>query len=349
VNRHARFPPEHPPVAFGRVGILLVNLGSPEAPTAAAVRPYLRQFLSDPRVVELPKLIWSVVLNGFVLRSRPKETAKAYAAVWDQEANDSPLRAITRAQTGKLASRLGARALVDFAMRYGEPSIPSVLARLRAAGCDRLLIAPLYPQYSSATTGTAIEEVFRVLAAERWMPAIRTLPPYHDHPAHVAALAQSIRDGLSGLSFVPERLVMSFHGMPTSTLMKGDPYHCQCRKTARLVADALGMADRVDVTFQSRFGPAEWLQPYTEPHLVELAQKGLRRIAIVCPGFSADCLETLEEIAMEAREAFLEAGGTDYAYLPCLNDGETGMAMLESLIGQELRGWVSLEAVESRV
>jgi ferrochelatase len=349
VNRHATFPPEHPPVAFGRVGVLLVNLGSPEAPTAAAVRPYLRQFLSDPRVVELPKLIWAVVLNGFVLRTRPRETAKAYAAVWDREANDSPLRAITRAQTEALATRLEGRAVVDFAMRYGEPSIPSVLARLRAAGCDRLLVAPLYPQYSSATTGTAVEEVFRVLSAERWMPALRTLPPYHDHPAHVAALARSIRDSLAALPFEPERLVMSFHGMPTSTLMKGDPYHCQCRKTARLVADALGLADRLEVTFQSRFGPAEWLQPYTEPRLVELAERGVKRVAIVCPGFSADCLETLEEIALEARDAFLEAGGTDYAYLPCLNDGAIGMEMLERLILEELGGWVALEAAPAAV
>jgi ferrochelatase len=349
VNRHSTFPPEHPPVAFGRVGVVLLNLGSPEAPTAAAVRPYLRQFLSDPRVVELPRIIWSVVLNGFVLRTRPKETARAYAAIWDREANDSPLRAITRAQTDKLAKRLAGRAVVDFAMRYGEPSIPTVLARMRAAGCDRLLIAPLYPQYSSATTGTALEEVFRVLAAERWMPAIRTLPPYHDHPAHVAALARSIEEQLRALPFEPERLVLSFHGMPTATLLKGDPYHCQCRKTARLVADAIGMADRLEVTFQSRFGPAEWLQPYTEPRLVALAQSGVRRVAIACPGFSADCLETLEEIALEARDAFLEAGGTDYAYLPCLNDSRAGMSMLERLVSQELEGWVSLEAVETPV
>ncbi|MFQ3666303.1 MAG: ferrochelatase, partial [Sphingomonadaceae bacterium] len=219
------------------------------------------------------------------------------------------------------------------------------LKALREAGCDRLLLAPLYPQYSSATTGTALEEVFRVLCAERWMPAIRTLPPYHDHPAHIAALASSTRAMLEALPFEPQRLVMSFHGMPVATLAKGDPYHCQCRKTARLLGEALGMSDRVEVTFQSRFGPAEWLQPYTEPRLLELAKEGVQRVAILCPGFSADCLETLEEIAIEARDAFLAAGGTDYAYLPCLNASAEGIAMLEALLAQELSGWVELEGV----
>ncbi len=334
---------------MGRVGVLLVNLGSPEAPTPAAVRPYLREFLSDPRVVELPRLIWKPVLCGVVLPTRPYRTAEAYAAIWDREADDSPLRVITRAQADALAARLSGDLFVDFAMRYGLPSIAERLRAMRESGCDRILFAPLYPQYSSATTGTAMAELFRVLAEERWIPAIRTLPPYYDDPLHIAALARSLREGLEALSFEPERLVLSFHGMPVSTLLKGDPYHCQCRKTARLLAEALGMADRVEVTFQSRFGPAEWLQPYTEARLRELAGSGVRRVAVASPGFSADCLETLEEIAIGGREVFLGAGGTHYAYLPCLNAGEAGMAMLEALVRRELSGWVALEGVTEPV
>ncbi len=341
----AHRPADHPEVRHGRVGVLLLNLGSPDAPTPAAVRPWLRQFLSDPRVVELPRLAWGLLLNGFVLQTRPARTAEAYAAIWDRAADDSPLRVITRAQADALAARLGPDILVDFAMRYGTPAIPDRLRALRAAGCDRILIAPLYPQYSSATTGTALEAVFRTIAEERWVPSLRTLPPYYDHPGHIAALAERTRAQLAALPFVPERLVMSFHGMPVSTLVKGDPYHCQCRKTARLLGEALGMADRVEVTFQSRFGRAEWFQPYTEPRLLELAAAGVRRVAVTCPGFSADCLETLEEIAIEAREAFLAAGGTDYAYLPCLNATDQGIAMLEGLLRQELLGWVPLEEV----
>jgi ferrochelatase len=337
-------PPDHPSVAFGRVGVLLVNLGSPDSPTPAAVRPYLRQFLSDPRVVELPSFIWKPVLWGVVLQTRPQRTAEAYAAIWDREANDSPLRVITRAQTEAVTDWLGERAVVAFAMRYGSPAIADQLRSLRAAGCDRLLIAPLYPQYSSATTGTVLEEVFRCLATERWMPAIRTMAPYFDHPAHIAALARLVSAQLAALPFQPERVVMSFHGMPVTTLMKGDPYHCQCRKTARLLGEALGLADRVEVTFQSRFGPAEWLQPYTEPRLLELAGQGVKRVAVLCPGFSADCLETLEEIAIEARDAFLAAGGADYAYLPCLNTSDEGNAMLRTLLAEDLGGWVALDA-----
>lgn len=341
----AHRPADHPDVPHGRVGVLLINLGSPDAPTPAAVRPYLRQFLSDPRVVELPRLAWGLLLNGFVLQTRPARTAEAYAAIWDRAANDSPLRVITRAQADALAARFGPDIRVDFAMRYGAPGIPERLRALREAGCDRILIAPLYPQYSSATTGTALEEVFRAVAAERWVPSLRTLPPYFDHPAYIAALAEATRAQLATLPFEPERLVMSFHGMPISTLMKGDPYHCQCRKTARLLGEALGLADRVEVTFQSRFGPAEWLQPYTEPRLLELAAAGVRRVAVVCPGFSADCLETLEEIAIEARDAFLAAGGTDYAYLPCLNASTAGIEMLDALVRQELSGWLPLDGV----
>lgn len=342
-------PADHPPVASGRVGVLLVNLGSPDSPTPAAVRPWLRQFLSDPRVVELPRFIWKPVLWGVVLQTRPQRTAEAYAAIWDRDANDSPLRVITRAQAAAIADWLGTRAEVAFAMRYGTPAIESEVRRLREAGCDRILVAPLYPQYSSATTGTVLEELFRVLAQERWMPAIRTMAPYYDHPVHIEALRRQVAAQLAALPFEPERLVMSFHGMPVTTLTKGDPYHCQCRKTARLLGEALGLPERVEVTFQSRFGPAEWLQPYTEPRLLELAAAGVKRVAILCPGFSADCLETLEEIAIEARDAFLAAGGTDYAYLPCLNDSEVGLQMLRDLLAADLGGWVALDGDRPRV
>ncbi|MFN3590761.1 MAG: ferrochelatase [Thermaurantiacus sp.] len=335
-------PSDHPEVAHGRVGVLVINLGSPDAPTAEAVRPYLKQFLSDPRVIELPKSIWHFLLDKVILKTRPPKTAEAYAAIWDEAENDSPLRVITRRQARALQDAWGQRVLVDYAMRYGAPAIPDRLDALRAAGCDRILVAPLYPQYSSATTGTVIEEVFGHISRQRWVPAIRTLPAYHDHPAHVAALAHSFQQGIGRLDFVPERLVLSFHGMPRRTLDLGDPYHCHCQKTARLVAEAMGMErDRLVVTFQSRFGPAEWLQPYTEPALVGLAKGGVTKVAIACPGFSADCLETLEEIAIEARDAFLAAGGSHYAYLPCLNDSAEGLEMLRSMLEGELAGWLA--------
>ncbi len=337
-------PPDHPEVAHGRIGVLLVNLGSPDAPTPEAVVPYLRQFLSDPRVIELPRRLWRFLLERLILKTRPPRTAAAYAAIWDEAEGDSPLRAITRRQARALSGTWGDRVEVDFAMRYGTPAIPERLDALRAAGCDRILVAPLYPQYSSATTGTAVEAVFRHVETQRWVPAIRTLPPYYDHPAYIAALAGAIRRELAGLAFAPERLILSFHGMPRRTLELGDPYHCQCRKTARLLADALDWPqERLLVTFQSRFGPAEWLQPYTEPALVGLARSGIRQVAVACPGFSADCLETLEEIAIEARDAFLAAGGTDYAYLSCLNDSPEGMAMLRAILSQELAGWVAAD------
>ncbi len=337
-------PDDHPEVAHGRVGVLLVNLGSPDAPTPEAVKPYLRQFLSDPRVIELPRTLWNILLEKVILKTRPARTAEAYAAIWDEVEHDSPLRAITRRQARALAGCWGGRVIVDFAMRYGRPAIPERLDALRAAGCDRILVAPLYPQYSSATTGTVVEAVFHHVETQRWVPAIRTLPPYHDHPAHIAALATSLGAGLAGLDFEPERLVLSFHGMPRRTLELGDPYHCQCQKTARLVGEALGLPrERLVVTFQSRFGPAEWLQPYTEPTLIGLARAGITRVAIACPGFAADCLETLEEIAIEARDAFLGAGGTHYAYLPCLNDSPAGMDMLRRILGQELAGWVEAD------
>ncbi|MBC2666965.1 ferrochelatase [Novosphingobium flavum] len=335
-------PSDHPSVpATGGVGVLLVNLGTPDAPTPAAVKRYLAEFLSDPRVVEIPQLIWQPILRGVILNTRPKKSAHAYQQVWT--ADGSPLAAITRTQAQALQERLGDGIKVRWAMRYGNPSIPAELNRLKAEGCDRLLIAPLYPQYSGATTATVVDKLGEALGALRWQPAIRTLPPYYDDPAHIAALAADTARQLSTLPFRPEVLLLSFHGMPERTLHLGDPYHCQCRKTARLLAEALA-ADwgdvRIETTFQSRFGRAKWLEPATDAVLAAEAAKGTKRLAIAAPGFSADCLETLEELAIRGREQFLEAGGQDFAALECLNAGEAGMAMLEALVRRELAGWV---------
>ncbi len=321
--------------------MLLVNLGSPDEPTVPAVKRYLLQFLSDRRVVEISPIFWQPLLRGVILNTRPKVTAANYAKVWDRVADGSPLKVITKAQAEGLSHAFGPDVIVDHAMRYGNPAMPARLEALKAAGCERILIAPLYPQYSSATTGTALQEVFDTLAKMRWMPAIRTLAPYHDHPAHIAALVASMRAELAKLAFEPEAVLLSFHGMPKRTLELGDPYHCQCMKTARLLREALGWApERMPVAFQSLFGRAEWLQPYTEPTLVKLAEGGMKRVAVLMPGFSADCIETLEEIAIEARESFLAAGGTDFAALPCLNASADGMDMLRSILSEELAGWV---------
>ena len=329
-------PPDHPPVARKRVGVIVTNLGTPDAPETGAVRTYLKQFLSDRRVVELPPIIWQPILRAIILNTRPRKSAEAYREVWTDKG--SPLASITIDQAEALQQRLGDAAMVRHAMRYGKPAIGDVLEEMMAAGCDRILIAPLYPQYCGATTATANDAAFARMAEMRWQPAVRTLPPYYDDPAHIAALAESVRASLSALGFAPERILASFHGMPERTLHLGDPYHCQCRKTARLLSEALGRP--VDVSFQSRFGRAKWLDPATDEELERFAREGVRSIAVVAPGFSADCLETLEELAMQGREQFVEAGGSDFAYLPCLNASEPGMAMLEHLVRRELSGWI---------
>jgi len=327
-------PASHPDVQHGRVGVLLVNLGTPDAPTPGAVKRYLGEFLSDRRVVEIPPLLWQPILRGIILNTRPKKSAHAYSLVWTAEG--SPLAAITRRQAEALD--LG-EVVVDWAMRYGNPAIGERLAAMKDAGCDRILIAPLYPQYCSATTATANDAAFAALAGMRWQPAVRTLPPYHDDPAYIGALKTSVEASLAVLDFAPDAIVASFHGMPQRTLELGDPYHCHCQKTARLLSEALGRP--LTIAFQSRFGRAKWLEPATDLTLTRLASEGVKKVALVAPGFSADCLETLEELAIRGRDSFIAAGGTDFAYLPCLNAGVPGMEMLRNIIGRELAGWVS--------
>jgi ferrochelatase len=328
-------PADHPPVPAPKIGVLLTNLGTPDAAEASAVRRYLAEFLSDPRVVEIPKIAWLPILHGIILRTRPAKSAHAYAQVWTEDG--SPLAAITKRQALAIKDAFGPEVIVDYAMRYGRPAIADRLAALKEQGCERILVAPLYPQYCAATTATANDAAFAALAAMRWQPALRTLPPYYDDPAYIDALAASVRASLAKLDFVPDAVMASFHGMPQRTLELGDPYHCHCRKTARLLSDALGQ-DLV-VTFQSRFGRAKWLEPATDTTLAALPGKGVKRIAIVAPGFAADCVETLEELAIRGRETFLAAGGTHFAALPCLNDSAEGVAMLQSVIKRELEGW----------
>ncbi len=337
-------PEDHPEAPLGRIGVLLVNLGTPDAPTPAAVKRYLAEFLSDSRVVEIPRLIWWPILHGIILNTRPKKSAHAYAQVWSDAG--SPLAAITAAQSKALQVRLGDGVRVAWGMRYGNPAMGAEIAKLKDAGCDRILIAPLYPQYSGATTATVIDAMGAALKAMRWQPAVRTLPPYYDDALHIEALRADIARQLSALTFRPEVLLLSFHGMPLRTLQLGDPYHCQCRKTSRLLAEALVEALagewgdlRIETSFQSRFGKAKWLEPATDAVLAAEGAKGTKRLAIAAPGFSADCLETREELAIRGREQFVSAGGTHFAALDCLNDGAAGMTMLEALVRRELAGW----------
>lgn len=336
-------PADHPNIAPEKIGVLLLNLGTPDATDYWSVRRYLKEFLSDPRVIETPKWLWWPILNLVILSFRPQKSGHAYEQIWDKRTNESPLRVITRAQSENLAQRFSGmdNIVVDWAMRYGNPSTKSVLEKMQAAGCRRILLAPLYPQYSATTTATANDKAFDALREMRWQPAVRTLPAYFNDPVYVKTLAESIRQGVESLDFEPDVVLTSYHGMPVEYLMKGDPYHCQCRKTTRLVREYLGWPeDKLMVTFQSRFGRAEWLKPYTAETLEALPKQGKKKIAILAPAFSADCIETLEEIAITGRETFMEAGGEQFAYIPCLNDSEAGMDMLESVVRRELAGWV---------
>ena len=326
-----------------RVGILLVNLGTPDSADTRGVRIYLKQFLSDPRVIEDQGLLWKLVLNGIILRTRPARKARDYLKIWNVAKNESPLKTITRAQSEKLAAAISDHdhVVVDWAMRYGNPSIASRIEALMAQGCDRLLVMPLYPQYSAATSATVCDEVFRVLATMRAQPTLRVAPPYYDDPDYIEALAVSINSHLARLPFQPELIVASFHGMPRQYVDKGDPYESQCVATTESLRQRLGLnASKLLLTFQSRFGTDEWLQPYTDKTMEKLARDGVRRIAVVTPGFSADCLETLEEIAQENAEIFKGNGGEQFAYIPCLNDSEPGMDVIRQLALRELQGWI---------
>jgi ferrochelatase len=335
---------EHQAAASGRIGILIMNLGTPDGTGYWPLRRYLKEFLSDRRVIETNPLLWWPILNLAILTRRPFLSGKAYKAIWNKEQNESPLLTVTRAQWEKLSSEFARqpRLVVDWAMRYGNPSIKSRLDYLRSQGCDRILLFPLYPQYAAATTATACDKAFDALKEMRWQPSIRVVPPYYDDPAFIDALAVSLRRGLVNLDWEPEAVVASFHGLPVEYVRKGDPYYSHCVRNAQLLREALGWGeDRLLYTFQSRFGRAEWLKPYTAQTIEDLARKGVKRVAVITPGFSADCVETLEEIAIQGAEIFHEHGGEKFAALPCLNDAPESIAMLSGIIRRELSGWIA--------
>src|SRR6202140_1123896 len=326
-----------------RVGVLLVNLGTPDTADARGVRVYLKEFLSDARVIEDQGLLWKLILNGIILRVRPGRKARDYLKIWNTEKNESPLKTITRAQSEKLAADISDHdhVVVDWAMRYGNPSIASRIEALTAQGCGRLLVVPLYPQYSAATSATVCDEVFRVLATMRAQPTLRVSPPYYDDPDYIEALAVSIHAHLKTLPFQPELIVASFHGMPQKYIDQGDPYQLQCIATTDALRKRMGLeAAKLILTFQSRFGFDQWLQPYTDKTVAQLAKDGVRRIAVVMPGFSADCLETLEEIAQQNAEIFQHNGGEQFSAIPCLNDSDAGMDVIRQLVLRELQGWI---------
>ena len=343
MNDLSHKPPGHPAVPARRIGVLLVNLGTPDATDYWSMRRYLSEFLSDRRVIEENPVKWWLILNVIILTVRPGRKGRDYDKIWNREKNESFLKTITRSQAEKLAASMAddARILVDWAMRYGNPSIRSRLDAMQQAGCDRILIVPLYPQYAAATTATVCDKAFEALATMRWQPALRVAPAYYDAPAYIEATAGSLEEGIAKLPFKPDAVVASYHGMPEDYLTKGDPYYCQCAKTTRLLRERLGLGeDELLMTFQSRFGTAEWLKPYTDKTIEGLPGKGVKNLAVITPGFSADCLETLEEIAMENAEIFRHAGGENFAHIPCLNDSDRGMAVIRDVVGRELMGWV---------
>jgi len=335
-------PQNHPKLPPRRIGVLLVNLGTPDATDYWSMRRYLKEFLSDRRVIEENPVKWWLILNLIILSVRPGRKGKDYEKIWNREKNESFLKTITRAQADKLAASLpDERILVDWAMRYGNPSIASRLEAMQKNGCDRILLIPLYPQYAAATTATVCDKAFDALAAMRWQPALRVAPAYYDQPSYIDALAGSLDEGLAGLPFKPDVIIASFHGMPVEYLHKGDPYYCQCAATTRLVRARLKLSeDKLMMSFQSRFGTAEWLKPYTDATMRELPARGVKNVVVIMPGFAADCLETLEEIAMENAEIFKHAGGENFAAIPCLNDSPLGMAVIRDVVQREVQGWI---------
>ncbi len=344
-TRPAHAPEDHPKVKMGRVGILLANLGTPDSYDYWPMRRYLNEFLSDRRVIDYPAWKWQPILQGIILSKRPFSSGEAYKSIWNHDKGESPLMTITKDQTAKLRlamhDRYGDQVMVDFCMRYGNPSTMSKVREMVAAGCDRILFFPLYPQYAGATTATANDQFFRALMKETWQPASRTVPAYFDEPAYIDALASSVERAYAEMETKPDVLVCSYHGMPERYLQQGDPYHCQCVKTSRLLKERLGWADdQLISTFQSRFGPEEWLKPYTVDHVADLARQGKKNIAVIAPAFSADCIETLEEINEEIKESFEEAGGESFTYIPCLNDDDSHITALGKVIEDNLRGWL---------
>jgi len=334
-------PSDHPKVPSPKIGVLLINLGTPDALDYWSMRRYLGEFLSDKRVVELPQILWQLILQGPILTFRPKKSAAAYREIWNNELDESPLRTITREQTEKLQDRFGNAVRVEFAMRYGNPSIPSLMNQMFDDGCWKILCVPLYPQYASSTTGSVVDKIGDTLKAMRWQPTIRVAPPFYDDPEYIRILAKSVQKQIDALDEKPEMLVASFHGVPKEYLLKGDPYHCQCQKTGRLLREALGWPEeQFKVAFQSRFGPKEWLKPYADELIEELGQQGVKRVAVVSPAFISDCVETLEEIAIGLNETFQEAGGDQLIALDCLNASEEGMEVIEYLARRELKGWL---------
>ena len=335
-------PPDHPAVKHGKVGVLLINLGTPDATDYFSMRRYLKEFLSDQRVIEANPLIWWFILNVIILSKRPFSSGEAYKSIWNTEKNESPLKTISRSQAEKVANEVANNQdiIVDWGMRYGNPSTKSRLERLQAKGCDRILLFPLYPQYAAATTATACDKAFDALKEMRWQPTIRIVPPYFDNPDYIEAIADSIQDHIAEIEWTPEVVLASYHGLPKRYFEAGDPYHCHCVKTTRLLQQHLRWSDqKLRMTFQSRFGKEEWLQPYTDETVKQLAEEGVKRLAIVCPGFAADCVETLEEIALEAGEIFKEHGGEQFTLIPCLNDTPDGVRVLTGCIRNELQGW----------
>jgi ferrochelatase len=336
-------PTGHPSVKSGKIGVLLINLGTPEATGYWPMRRYLKEFLSDRRVIEVNRVFWWFLLNAVILSTRPQKSGKAYDKIWNREKNESPLKTITRSQAERLAARFDGepRIIIDWAMRYGLPSTPDRLRALKDEGCDRVLLVPLYPQYSAATTATALDKAYEALMQMRWQPAIRTLPPYHDDHAYIEALAESLSAHLKSLDFKPDRILLSFHGLPQSYFDAGDPYYCHCMKTARLLGERLSLPrDMLQVVFQSRFGKEEWLKPYALDTVEALPAAGVKKLVMIMPGFSADCVETLEEVAIGLAETFHEKGGEKFSAAPCLNDSASSIAMLETMVRRELRGWL---------
>ena len=342
-TRPYMLPADHPAVIGGKIGVLIMNLGTPEVTSYWPMRRYLKEFLSDPRVIEANRALWWVILNMIILTFRPTKSGHAYEQIWNHEKGESPLKTITRSQAEKLGElfKSNPRIVVDWGMRYGLPPVKDRIEQLKSQGCDRIVLFPLYPQFSATTSATALDKCYDALKTMRWQPAIRTVPAYHDDPAYIDALAASLKAHIKTLTFKPEVIVASFHGLPKKYLLRGDPYHCHCHKTARLLREAMGMQQGdLIITFQSRFGSEEWLQPYTDKTIEKLASDGVKNIVVITPGFSSDCVETLEEIAIGVKESFEEHGGENFSVVPCLNDSDVSIKMLKKLVDRELLGWV---------